>query len=164
MENDTTTVQSSMMRMGMGVALLLAAGAVSMFFSPALLLVIFFMCHTGLEMVIPKPERDNMPYFNGLVVGPVKVGMSMFMIGFIYLIENHFWGELWIGATLIFLYSGFKDMYCSMRTLKARQTESGNVQTVAEPETARQRAKAEKVEEKLLAELADFLNGPDNRA
>lgn len=147
--NKMMTVAAPQVRIALSVLFLTLAGIASIMHPPAIILVGFFL-YQGVVRLTTYEDGRELPFKECLLVGPVQVLVAVCMVAFGISIENHFWGEVWIGVAFWLLYGGFKSLH---RVMKLGKLESGDSHTVV---TAKQRTKVNKEEDALLADLASF--------
>jgi hypothetical protein len=137
------------------------------FYPPFLMLALFLIWQVIVKVVTFKQNTTELPFMENLLVGPAKVALSMLMIAYGVPADNTDGGLAWIAIALLFLASGLKNL----SALFSNQSASTDGTNWVEPETARQRAKADREQEKsekvtkeeeiLFAELAGYLANND---
>lgn len=154
--NKMMTVAAPQVRIALSVLFLTLAGIASIMHPPAIILVGFFLYQGVIRITTYDEDGRELPFKECLLVGPVQVLVAVGMVAFGISIENHFWGEVWIGVALWFLYGGFKSLH---RVMKLGKLESVDSPAVV---TAKQRTKVNKEEDALLADLASFFKNRED--
>lgn len=136
---------------------LAASAAVFIAYRPMAIVEFFFLCQMVVRYIAYYRIRTELRFIEHFWTSPLKLIVAAVMISSIP--NDNVWGMVWIGVALLFALSGARNLYKVMRVVKANQ---GNLSPLARTVTASQRRKESKVEDALLADLAEFLNRPDS--
>jgi hypothetical protein len=133
------------------------SGAIFMAYRPMAIIEFFFLFQMGVRYIAYYRIRTESRFIEHFWTAPMKLIVAAVMMTGIP--NDNVWGMVWIGVALLFAASGARNLYKVMRIIKTNQ---GSVSPFARTVTANQRRKESKVEDALVADLAEFLNRPDS--